>query len=184
LDHITSPSLRQDRPDRLLVTTGMGSTLIGTLKRIRVSNCFKICYASFRESICRKVMLLVQNSLVGTDFGCQTSAEQRQRSHVLRPLLCNGTGPFFQTSAAGGQRYGPKSRGLRGCWAISCSAFKGLGVPLLPINAHGFNGLRSKALLSRQRSRVRARRPRHHSKALSMMGDPPKTVVAGLIWVQ
>ena len=28
------------------------------------------------------------------------------------------------------------------------------------------------------------RRPRHHSKALRMMGDPKKTKVAGLIWVQ
>jgi hypothetical protein len=43
-------------------------------------------------------------------FERQTSAEQRQRSNRSRPLLCNGTGPFFLTSAAGRQRLGAKKQ--------------------------------------------------------------------------
>jgi len=43
-----------------------------------------------------------------SDF--QTFAEQRQRSNRFRPLQCNGTGPFFPTSAAGGQRLREKKQ--------------------------------------------------------------------------
>ena len=44
------------------------------------------------------------------NFSHLTSAEQRQRSNRARPLLCNGTGPFFPTSAARKQRFGPKKQ--------------------------------------------------------------------------
>jgi hypothetical protein len=85
----------------------------------------------------------VQTSAV-TNLAHLTSARTTAQVHFFRPMPPEGRG------------LAPKSRGLRGCWRgcgrISCSAFKGLTVLLLAINAHGLNGLRSKALLSRQRS--------------------------------
>jgi hypothetical protein len=79
------------------------------------------------------------------------------KGQTVSDLCCAGAQVyFFRPLPCEGRALGQKSRGLRGCWRgcgkISCSAFKGLAVLLLAINAHGFNGLRSKALLSRQRS--------------------------------
>jgi hypothetical protein len=86
------------------------STLIGTPEILCVSVYISIYYVDISGPICKKVRLLVQKILFGRISGVLTSAEQRQWSNRSRPLLCNGTGPFFPTSAAGRQRLGAKKQ--------------------------------------------------------------------------
>jgi hypothetical protein len=86
------------------------STLIGTPEILCISVYMSIYYVDISGSICKKVRLLVQRILFGRISGVLTSAEQRQWSNPSRPLLCNGTGPLFSTSAAGRQRFGAKKQ--------------------------------------------------------------------------
>ena len=64
--------------------------------------------------------------------------------------------PLFGTAEVWREKAEVYEGAGEGAEGVSTRVFHCFRVLLLAISAHGFNGLRSKALLSRQRSRVRA----------------------------